>query len=111
MEATMKPTNEVSSAVPGDERTPDKTIGQVKYADVNGPKAEGGEVKSVDRTRGRFANALGEAVLECWPQLSQDKQQMLFEKAVVCGHHDERDESLREQLAEYLHDHHPKTAQ
>jgi len=31
---------------------------------------------------------------------------MLFEEPVVCGHHDERDEALREQLAQYLHDHH-----
>jgi hypothetical protein len=31
------------------------------------------------------ANALGEAVLECWAQLSQDNQHMIFEKVVVCG--------------------------
>jgi hypothetical protein len=96
--------------MPGGERTPDKTIGQVKYADLKAPKAEGG-VEPVNTARARFANALGEGVLECWSQLPQDSQHMLFEKAVVCGHHDERDESLREQLAEYLHDHHPKTAQ
>jgi hypothetical protein len=66
-------------------------------------------VTPVNANRARFANALGEAVLECWGQLSQDTQQTLFEKAVVCGHHDERDEALREQLAEYLHDHHPRT--
>jgi hypothetical protein len=59
--------------------------------------------------RERFANALGNAVLACWGQLSQKTQHMLFETAVMCGHHDERDESLRSQLAEYLHDHHPKT--
>jgi len=59
--------------------------------------------------RERFANALGNAALECWGQLTQETQHMLFEKAVICGHHDERDESLRPQLAEYLHDHHPRT--
>ena len=63
----------------------------------------------INTDRSRFASALGEAVLECWADLSQDAQHMLFEKAVLCGHHDERDESLREQLAEYLHDHHPRT--
>jgi len=63
----------------------------------------------VNIDRERFANALGLAVLSCWAQLSQDAQHLIFEQAVVCGHHDERDESLREQLAEYLHDHHPKT--
>jgi hypothetical protein len=41
--------------------------------------------------RDRFASALRQAVLECWAQLSQDTQRMIFEKAVVSGHHDERD--------------------
>lgn len=49
--------------------------------------------------------ALGEATLACWPQLSQDTQHAIFEKAVLCGHQ----ESLREQLAEFLHDNHPRT--
>ena len=110
----MKQTNEVSSGAAGDERTPDKTIGQVKYAGVKPKQPDGHKgpgVKPVNAARGRFAGALGEAVLECWGQLSQETQHMLFEKAVICGHHDERDESLREQLAEYLHDHHPRTGQ
>ncbi len=75
-------------------------MGQVKYADTTSAKRAGGGVDPVNKTRGRFANAIGEAVLECWSQLSQDSQHMLFERAVVCGHQDERDESLREQLAE-----------
>jgi hypothetical protein len=33
----------------------------------------------------------------------------LFERAVVLGHKSERDESLREQLAKFLHDHHTRT--
>jgi len=57
----------------------------------------------------RFALALGQAALELWPGLPQDIQQMIFERAVVAGHHDERDESLREQLAVFLHDRHPRT--
>jgi hypothetical protein len=65
--------------------------------------------KPLNANRDRFAKALGEAVLERWAQLPQDIQHTIFEQAVVCGHHDERDESLREQLAEYLHDHHPRT--
>jgi hypothetical protein len=32
----------------------------------------------------------------------------LFEHAVVLGHQGERDESLREQLAKFLHDHHSR---
>ena len=63
-------------------------------------------VQPINENRNRFALALGEAVLDAWGNLPQEIQQSLFEKAVVCGHFDERDESLREQLAEYLHDHH-----
>ena len=58
----------------------------------------------------RFALALGQAVIAVWGGLPQELQQTLFEKAVVAGHHDERDESLREQLAAFLHDRHPRTA-
>ena len=52
----------------------------------------------------RFAMALGQAVIKSWGGLPQDIQHLLFEKAVVVGHHDERDESLREQLAAFLHE-------
>jgi hypothetical protein len=58
----------------------------------------------------RFALALGQAVITSWGNLPQPIQHALFEQAVVCGHHDERDESLREQLAAFLHDRHPRTA-
>ena len=67
-------------------------------------------IKPVNENRIRFALALGEAVLDAWAELPQEIQKQIFEKAVVKGHHDERDESLREQLAEFLHDHHPRTA-
>jgi hypothetical protein len=58
----------------------------------------------------RFAIALGQAVIGVWAELPPDIQQRLFEHAVVAGHHSERDESLREQLAVFLHDRHPRTA-
>jgi hypothetical protein len=67
-------------------------------------------MQPINQNRSRFSVALGEAVLEAWGDLPQEIQQLLFERAVVKGHHDERDESLREQLAEFLHDHHPRTA-
>jgi hypothetical protein len=57
----------------------------------------------------RFALALGQAVVAAWGELPQDIQQRLFEDAVVAGHRSERDESLREQLAVFLHHHHPRT--
>jgi glucose-6-phosphate-specific signal transduction histidine kinase len=58
----------------------------------------------------RYAMALGKAVIEAWGELPQEVQQALFEKAVVAGHKIEMDESLREQLATFLHDIHPRTA-
>jgi hypothetical protein len=57
----------------------------------------------------RFALALGQAVVSAWGDLPQEIQQRLFEDAVVAGHHSERDESLREQLAVFLHHQHPRT--
>jgi hypothetical protein len=58
----------------------------------------------------RFAQALGLAALDLWSELPPDIQHRLFEQAVVRGHKSERDESLREQLAQFLHAHHERTA-
>ncbi len=58
----------------------------------------------------RFAKVLGEAALDLWSELPQQLQQQLFERAVRLGHKTERDESLREQLAQFLHAHHERTA-
>ena len=41
---------------------------------------------------------------------SLDPAHEILEAAVIAGHHDERDESLREQLAAFLHERHPRTA-
>ncbi|MGE3987928.1 hypothetical protein [Pseudorhodoplanes sp.] len=57
----------------------------------------------------RYVLALGQAVISAWGELPQDIQQRLFEDAVIAGHHSERDESLREQLAVFLHERHPRT--
>jgi hypothetical protein len=58
----------------------------------------------------KIASALGHAVIQCWSELPQETQQRLFERAVIAGHHGEQDESLREQLAEFLHERHARTA-
>src|ERR1700694_2071249 len=63
-----------------------------------------------DESIERFVEALGLAALDLWSELPQEVQQGLFEQAVVRGHKTERDESLREQLAQFLHDHHERTA-
>ena len=57
----------------------------------------------------RFALALGQAVIGAWGRLPQHVQHTIFEQAVIAGHHDERDEALREQLAAFLHEKHPRT--
>jgi hypothetical protein len=65
---------------------------------------------TADESIERFAAALGLAAIDLWSELPQEIQQRLFEHAVVRGHQSERDESLREQLAQFLHAHHERTA-
>jgi hypothetical protein len=57
----------------------------------------------------RIADALGRAVIRLWSDLPRDIQETVFERAVVEGHSGEQDESLREQMAKFLHDHHSRT--
>lgn len=51
-----------------------------------------------------FERLLGAAALALWPDLPRDVQESLFEKAVA------GDTIIRNHLASYLHEHHPKTA-
>jgi hypothetical protein len=62
-----------------------------------------------DQADQRFMLALGKAVTHVWAELPMPIQEKLFEHAVVAGHRTERDESLREQLAKFLHDRHART--
>jgi hypothetical protein len=62
-----------------------------------------------DETPDRYFLVLGTAAADLWSNLPQELQHTLFERAVVLGHKGERDESLREQLAKFLHDHHART--
>lgn len=64
---------------------------------------------AADENSARFFLVLGEAAADLWSHLPQPLQQTLFERAIVLGHRSERDESLREQLAKFLHDHHERT--
>jgi len=64
----------------------------------------------VNDIAGRYFLVLGAAAADLWSELPQELQQQLFERAVVLGHQGEQDESLREQLAKFLHDHHERTA-
>ena len=58
---------------------------------------------------GRYLVVLGTAAADLWSELPPDLQHKLFERAVLLGHRSEQDESLREQLAKYLHEQHPRT--
>lgn len=51
-----------------------------------------------------FEHIVGRAALTLWPDIPRDLQERLFEDATG------DDETLRQQLANYLHDHHPRTA-
>ena len=57
----------------------------------------------------RYFLVLGAAAADVWSELPQELQHLLFERAVVLGHQREQDESLREQLAKFLHEHHART--
>jgi hypothetical protein len=54
--------------------------------------------------RARFSHRIGDAALKLWPNLPRDIQEQLFESAV------DGDEAMRQELAQHLHDHHPRTA-
>jgi hypothetical protein len=58
----------------------------------------------------RFVHVLGDAAVDLWSELPQEIQHQLFERAVLLGHKTEQDESLREQLAQFLHAQHERTA-
>jgi hypothetical protein len=56
-------------------------------------------------TQEQVFGALGKAVVRIWSQLPHDIQQHLFEEAVTS-----QGESLRQQLAVFLHHNHPRTS-
>lgn len=66
-----------------------------------------GELSHSERS---LKEALGSAVVALWTQLPEAIQEKLFEQAVVAGHCSERDESLRQELARYLHNHNARTS-
>ena len=66
-------------------------------------------IASFDRERA-FSEALGTAVAHVWAELPEPVQEKLFAHAVTAGGGSKQDDSLREELARYLHDHHPRTA-
>ena len=53
----------------------------------------------------QLTRALGEAVIRLWSNLSQDVQDQLFKEAVAS-----QGETIRSQLAVFLHDKHDRTS-
>jgi hypothetical protein len=62
-----------------------------------------GPIPSV--TADQLTRALGEAVIRIWSNLPQEVQNHLFQEAVTS-----QGESIRSQLAVFLHDKHPRTS-
>ncbi|MGP0088919.1 MAG: hypothetical protein ACLPKB_03005 [Xanthobacteraceae bacterium] len=60
-------------------------------------------MSSEDR-ESRISRILGAAVISRWGDLPHDIQHELFEEAIKLGHRGEPDESLREELARFLHE-------
>ena len=56
-----------------------------------------------------FALLLGEAVIDHWGLLPREAQERLFEAAVAARSKDVGAALVREQLALFLHKHHPRT--
>ncbi len=68
------------------------------------PNPSGGLSSQASLTdEGRFAMLLGHAALNVWSELPRNAQEMLFAAAVDDG-------VVANDLAEFLHDHHPRTA-
>jgi hypothetical protein len=77
---------------------------------ANSPRSKEEDDVALRLSADRVSEVLGKAALDLWSRLPQEVQHQLFERAVLRGHQTEADESLREQLAQFLHDHHERTA-
>jgi hypothetical protein len=82
---------------------------RVAQRERRGRQRKGHEVATMAEDRERFVVVMGLAAIDLWSELPQEIQQNLFERAVLLGHKTERDESLREQLAQFLHANHDRT--
>jgi hypothetical protein len=74
---------------------------------VSGEPISGQTMDSVMTSDGAMAKVLGAAVIDAWAELPREVQEMLFERAVANGHGD----ALRHDLALFLHERHPRTAE
>jgi hypothetical protein len=88
----------------------DADRGSPQYATRNKAPAAGQEIAAkgglvmINNSTHEFERLLGKAALALWPDLPRDVQESLFETAVA------GEVIIRNHLASYLHDHHPKTS-
>ena len=68
------------------------------------PFEQRGPMIMMNNSTHEFERLLGKAALALWSDFPRDVQESLFETAVA------GDLIIRNHLASYLHDHHPKTA-
>jgi hypothetical protein len=90
-------------------RLSDTATGSVLSAACIEDLSQGSRQMPENNNPERFVRVLGEAVLDLWSELPQELQHRVFERAVLLGHKTEQDESLREQLAHFLHVQHERT--
>jgi hypothetical protein len=82
-----------------------KATGQAWFAPLGtGPFEQRGLMMMMNNSTHEFERLLGKAALALWSDFPRDVQENLFETAVA------GDVIIRNHLASYLHDHHPKTA-
>jgi hypothetical protein len=104
----VKDPKDAAGMMRGDPAAPTGRDGAIDFA-AKAAAFEASEPAVLDQSD-RLSRVLGAAAISLWGDLPQAVQEQLFERAVVLGHRDERDEMLREQLAKFLHDHHKSTA-
>ena len=63
-----------------------------------------GAEEKMNESNEQFGRLLGQAALALWPDLPRDVQERLFETAVPA------DDVVRNNLAVFLHERHPRTA-
>jgi hypothetical protein len=79
-------------------------VGQAKASIAPGRSFEQRGPVMMNNSTHEFERLLGKAALALWSDFPRDVQESLFEQAVA------GEVILRNHLASYLHDHHPKTA-
>jgi hypothetical protein len=103
----VKDPKDASKATLGDPAATTGRDGAIDFA-AKTAELEASEPVVLDQSD-RFSRVIGSAAIALWGELPQPIQEQLFERAILLGHHDERDEMLREQLAKFLHDRHKRT--